>query len=293
MNEDEYVADSYEPAMMSDPTTAVGDRVADAAPVMAGMQDSVMTQSGDFAPEWYSRFDELKPFAPTLAKFRRPEALAKSYAALERMKGYPGVENEAQMESFRRSVGLPETADEYAIPRPENTPDELWNDGFTGELAQLAYQYGVPAAAMEALAQKYCGECGRMVQEHQRREQEAIAQADADLQLAWGTQYDDNMGAVGGVLERLGHKAGVDVHALAENPALRANADFAKLMLEVVGLMQESPMRTGSPSNGKEEAYRIAHDPTHPLHEAYMRTSHPQHRYANEQYDRYAFGRRI
>ena len=49
-------------------------------------------------------------------------------------------------------------------------------------------------------------------------------------------------------------------------------------------------MRVGSPVDGKNEAHRIAHDPTHPLHEAYMRTSHPRHKYANEQYDRLAFG---
>jgi hypothetical protein len=62
-------------------------------------------------------------------------------------------------------------------------------------------------------------------------------------------------------------------------------------MLEAAGLMDEAPLHTGGKPDNKQEAYRIAHDPTHPLHEAYMRTSHPQHRYANEQYDRLAFGR--
>lgn len=293
MNPEEESVDSYNSAMMSAPAYEMGESPSYTPEPAPAMHDAIMTQTGEFAPEWYSRFDELKPFAPSLSKFRRPEALAKSYAALERMKGYPGIENEPQMVSFRRSVGLPDTADEYAITRPENTPEDFWDEGFAGSISQMAYEYGVPAAAMEAIVEKYCGECGRMMKEHQRREQESILRADSDLQLDWGNQYDDNMLTIGQTLEHLGSRAGVDVRALADNPALRANTDFAKLMLEVSGLIQESPMRTGTPSNAKQEAYRIAHDPTHPLHEAYMRTSHPQHRYANEQYDRFAFGRRI
>ncbi len=293
MNYNENDADARPSAMTTAPAQGMGESDHYVSAPAMPMHDAIMTQSGEFAPEWYSRFDELKGLAPTLSKFRRPEALAKSYAALERMKGYPGVENKQQMTSFRRSVGLPETAEEYAITRPENTPDELWDEAFVNTISQMAYEYGVPAPAMEALTQKYCGEYARMMKNHQQVEQEALLQADAELQLDWGTQYDDNMAAIGGALERLGSRAGVDVRSLADNPALRTNTDFAKLMLEVAGLMQESPLRTGSSSNSKEEAYRIAHDPTHPLHEAYMRTSHPQHRYANEQYDRFAFGRRV
>ncbi|MFI3243236.1 MAG: hypothetical protein R3Y56_03165 [Akkermansia sp.] len=292
MNYNDDYADDASPATMTAPTQAMGDNPAYVAPAATSMHDAIMTQSGEFAPEWYSRFEDLKGYAPTLSKFRRPEALAKSYAALERMKGYPGVENAQQMESFRRVVGLPDSAEDYSLTRPENTPDELWNEDFVRTMSKMAYEYGIPAPAMDALTQKYCGECDRMMQEQQRLQQESLLQADADLQLDWGTQYDDNMAIIGSTLQHLGQRAGVDVQSLVETPALRANTDFAKLILEVSGLMQESPMRTGTPSNSKQEAYRIAHDPTHPLHEAYMRTSHPQHRYANEQYDRLAFGRR-
>lgn len=300
MNNEEEYAELEDSAMMTSPapTPAVEDYSRETmgntmSPPMGSMPPSIMTEKGEFAPDWYSQFDELKDHASTLAKFRRPESLAKSYAALERMKGYPGVENAKQMESFRRSVGLPESAEDYSLTRPEGASEALWNDGFAGELAQLAYEYGVPASAMDALAERYCKEGGRLMQEQQLRQQEELAMAEADLQNTWGMRFDDNMSAIGGVLERLGNQAGVDVKALAENPALRASTDFAKLMLEVVNLVQEAPMRTGTPTNGKDEAYRIAHDPTHPLHEAYMRTNHPQHRHANEQYDRFAFGRRV
>ena len=250
----------------------------------------LMDEEGAFAPEWYSRFEELQPYAATLSKFHRPEALAKSYAHLERFKGYPDPSDTKRMAAFRSVVGLPDNADEYILARPEDTPDEAWDEGMATVLAKVAYEYGVPAPAMAAITQKYVSESKRMLEACRAHEKLAIEQADTELQEEWGRAYEDNMHTVGDFLKHMGAAAGVDVEALMENPALRANADFARLMLTIAEVQQEAPMRKGTPTNTHNEAYRIAHDPTHPLHEAYMRTSHPQHRYANEQYDRAAFG---
>ena len=69
----------------------------------------LLGEDGGFAPDWYARFDELKGMEKSLSKFKTPEALAKSYAELERLRRYPGVENEEQMARFRRLAGLPES----------------------------------------------------------------------------------------------------------------------------------------------------------------------------------------
>ena len=55
---------------------------------------SLLGEDGGFVPDWYARFDELKGMEKSLSKFKTPEALAKSYAELERLRHYPGVENE-------------------------------------------------------------------------------------------------------------------------------------------------------------------------------------------------------
>lgn len=253
----------------------------------------VMDAEGAFVPDWYARFEDLQPYAATLSKFRRPEALAKSYANLERLRGYPDLKDTKRMEAFRTAVGLPMSASEYAISRPENTPDEVWDDALAASLAQVAYEYGVPAQAMTALTEKYADEGRRMLESAHLATESAIEHADAELQQEWGRAYEDNMRTIGDFLHHLGDRAGVDVEALSESPSLRANADFARLMLAAASLLQEAPLRTGAPMDSRGEAHRIAHDPSHPLHEAYMRTSHPQHKYANEQYDRLAFGRQL
>ncbi len=260
---------------------------------MPGGFNPLMAEDGAFAPGWYSRFEELQPYAATLSKFQRPEALAKSYAHLERLKGYPEPGDSERMAAFRGAVGLPATEAEYSLPRPENTPDEVWDDQMAAALAGVAYEYGVPARAMEALSERYTQEGRRMLAACHEAQQQAIERADAELQHEWGRSYEHNMDKVGSYLQELGSRIGVDVMGLMENPALRANADFARLMLAAASEVQEAPLREGTASDARLEARRIAHDPSHPLHEAYMRTNHPQHRYANEQYDRLAFGGRL
>lgn len=252
----------------------------------------LMNAEGAFEPGWFTRFEELQPHAATLSKFRRPEALAKSYAHLEKLKGYPDPEDAARMEAFRAAMGLPPTAQEFAMERPQDTPDELWDEELVQALGSVAYEYGVPPRALAALAERYTAEGRRCLERTRQAHEQAVAQADAELQQDWGPAYERNLGTVAAFLETMGRRAGVDVQQLAENPALRANPDFARLMLEAAGLMEEAPLHTGQQPDHRQEAHRIAHDPTHPLHEAYMRTSHPQHRYANEQYDRLAFGGR-
>lgn len=253
----------------------------------------VMNAEGAFTPGWFTQFEELQPYAATLSKFHRPEALAKSYANLEKLKGYPDTADAARMAAFRAAVGLPSKADEFTMERPQDTPDELWNEELVRQLSGVAYEYGVPPKALNALAERYSSEGRRFMERCRMENAEAVARADAELQQSWGRAYEDNMNTIASFLNTMGERAGVNVQELVENPVLRANPDFARLMLEAASLMDEAPLHTGQQPDRKGEAHRIAHDPSHPLHEAYMRTSHPQHRYANEQYDRLAFGRKL
>lgn len=280
--------------MNKNQTTEEG--AAPAAPTAAEPETaipSLLGEDGAFTPEWYSRFDELQPYAATLAKFRRPEALAKSYAHLEKLKGYPEANDDARMQAFRSAVGLPENADEFRIARPEDTPDEIWDEQLADSLSCVAFDYGVPPKAMEAMVARYAQEGRNFLNDYRKREEAAIEAAEADLQQEWGHEYEHNMETVAGFLHHMAENTGIDVQKLVENPALRANADFARLVLAMAQQGQEAPIRQGSAADDRREAQRIASDPSHPLHDAYMHANHPRHRFANEQYDRLAFGRNL
>lgn len=252
----------------------------------------LLAEDGSFAPEWYNRFEDLQGAARTLAKFKRPEALAKSYAALESLKGYPDPQDSARMQAFRRSMGLPENPDEFTIPRPEEAPEGTWDDALAARLTKVAYEYGVPEPALKALAGSYARECREYLQAYQIAQQEAVEQAEAELQNEWGAQYESNLNAAHNALTRLAAACGVDADELLDSPDVQKNADFIRVLNEAAKLMDEAPMHRGSVGGDpKDEARRMLYDPTHPLHEAYMKTNHPQHKYANQVYDRLAFGK--
>lgn len=249
---------------------------------------SLLGEDGGFVPDWYARFDELKGMEKSLSKFKTPEALAKSYAELERLRHYPGVENEEQMARFRRMAGLPESEEDYRLERPESTPESEWNAGLAERMARTAYRYGVPPEAMNALQET-------MVQAYEEaREQmadsrmEMETQAEQSLQQEWGANYERNMGRATAALQRLASETGVDADALLDNPGLGSNPDVIRLLYQASRLLDEAPLHhsgaaTPSPA---EEAMRMESDPSHPLYEAYMNVNHPNHRYANELYDR-------
>lgn len=70
----------------------------------------------------------------------------------------------------------------------------------------------------------------------------------------------------------------------------RNSAAGFKMMSVISDLMSEGRAKgTGAQEfrSSADEARRIESDPAHPLHEAYMDYNHPNHKYANEMYDRY------
>ena len=185
-------------------------------------------------------------------------------------------------------AGLPDSEEDYRLERPETMPEEEWNPELAERMARAAYRYGVPPEAMNALqdtmAQAY-QEAREKVQE-QQMEQET--QAEQSLQNEWGGSYERNMGRATAALQRLASETGVDADALLDNRALGSNPDVIRLLYQVSRLLDEAPLHqegAAAPSPA-EEAMRMESDPSHPLYEAYMSVNHPNHKYANELYDR-------
>ena len=249
---------------------------------------TLLGEDGGFVPDWYARFDELKGMEKSLSKFKTPEALAKSYAELERLRHYPGVENEEQMARFRRMAGLPESEEEYRLERPESIPESEWKAGLAERMARTAYRYGVPPEAMNALQETMSQAYEEAREQMMDSRMEMETQAEQSLQHEWGANYERNMGRATAALQRLASETGVDADALLDNPGLGSNPDVIRLLYQASRLLDEAPLHhSGAAEPSPEgEAIRMESDPSHPLYEAYMNVNHPNHKYANELYDR-------
>ncbi len=248
----------------------------------------LLAEDGSFMPEWYARFERLKGAEGCLSKFKTPEALAKSYTELERLRRYPGVEQEELMAQYRRMAGLPDREEDYRLERPADVPEAQWNAELADRMARTAYRYGVAPDAMNALQDTMARAWQDAVHRQKEARLEQEQQAEEALQTEWGGNYERNMNRANAALQRLSAECGVDADTLLDNPALGSNPDVIRLLYRVSSLIDEAPLHSSgayapSPS---EEARRMESDPTHPLHAAYMSVNHPNHKYANEVYDR-------
>jgi hypothetical protein len=140
--------------------------------------------------DWVANKAYADPF--TLAKTARD--LEREAATLRAGKGYPTPGADGKIDpnadkAWRALTGVPETADKYDIPLPENNPYPQ----FKGFMAEELLKAGVPAAMAPALARGYEAAVAKM--ETQLREQENTQSQEALLQLqsSWGSNYQERM----------------------------------------------------------------------------------------------------
>lgn len=224
--------------------------------------------------------DDTPPHADTPPHTPTPEAEL----------GYPTQDQAEQLSLFRKMVGLPDEAQDFSIARPESMPEDLWNATMAQDLAQLAYQYGVPAPAMQALTAAYADHA---MQAHQASEQSLLTaqqEALATLESAWGGNLDANLDDAQSTLLTLAKQAGIDATPLMQDPHIGNNAPLLHILYQASKSITEAPLKTPAPHSAapSDEARRMEKDPTHPLHLAYMNSAHPDHKYANALYDKLA-----
>lgn len=269
-------------------TVSHEEEISSGASMQSQPLSGLLGEDGSFVPEWYARFDELKGTEKSLSKFKTPEALAKSYTELERLRHYPGVDNEEQMARFRQLAGLPDSEEDYRMERSETMPEQEWNEELAGRMARTAYRYGVPPEAMNALQETMAQAYEESREQMADSRMAAEAQAEESLQQEWGANYERNMSRATAALQRLASETGVDASALLDDPGLGSNPDVIRLLFQTSRLFDEAPLHHSGAavSSPAEESMRMESDPSHPLYEAYMNVNHPNHRYANELYDR-------
>ncbi len=255
----------------------------------------ILDENGQFAPEWWNGHESLAELGKTLRKFKSPEALAKSYAELEKMKSYPEAGDEEKMSRFRQFMGLPQNPEEYKLTPPElKEGHELcWDHDLASEISQTAHKYAIPLPALQAVAEvftqaqeKHFEQERELMEERQREEQESSMDA---LRQLWGARCSHKIAAASSTLERLSREAGIAPDQLSRDPRIGSNPDFIRLLNHVGELLGDPPLKGADSSqaaSAREEALQMERDPGHPLHEAYMNYKHPNHEYANRLYDK-------
>jgi hypothetical protein len=140
--------------------------------------------------DWVANKNYETPFV--LAK--TAQQLEREAATLRAGKGYPVAGPDGKIDpnadkAWRALTGVPETADKYDIPLPENNPYPQ----FKTFMAEELHKAGVPAAMAPALARGYEAAVSKMETQLRAEEDAKSTAALKELEHAWGSNYQERM----------------------------------------------------------------------------------------------------
>lgn len=231
--------------------------------------------------------DDLKPLAPSLANTKTAEDLLRKMVHLNSLAGRKGLaplpadakpEDVAAHQAVIRAVmGVPEKPEGYGFTRPEDLPEQAWNEENAKAAMALMHKHNVsPAAAKELLALQVNATKAN-IEAQVKYEQDFYAQQDQSFRQALtksGDDYDKVMNVVNLTAQRFGMPA--------DHPILK-NAD-TRLMLQSIAKAIGEPVTVtgqGTDTGTKSEralAESIIHDKTNPEYAAYWDGQHPKNK---------------
>jgi hypothetical protein len=156
------------------------------------------TASGENSDAWYAALpdDGIRRWAQAKG-WKDPLAAVESNYNLERLIGLDRAGRTVvlpredappeEVQAFRSRLGVPESAEGYALPLPEGAPPE-----FARNAAQWMHEAGVPAKAAAQLAQRWNAHVAEsQAAADQAYQVESHAQV-AVLKSEWGSGFDAN-----------------------------------------------------------------------------------------------------
>lgn len=152
-------------------------------------------------------------------KFTSPAEVVKSYAALQSRLGRsvvkPGPDaGPEELASYRRQLGVPESAEGYQVSLPEDLPDQLRADPAGEALQRNFLQAMHEAGASNEVVQKaldwYYGNVTQSLNQQAQSAAERRAEAEASLRHEWGGDHERNLTFAQRAVQSFGDDSFVD-----------------------------------------------------------------------------------
>ena len=150
---------------------------------------------------WRDALDE--DLRASMEKFASPGDLAKSYAELQKKVGesisVPGEDaTEGQIAAFRKKLGIPEAANDYAeavkVPEVEGLEIDTGQAKATiSKFAEVAHAKNIPPAAFQDLVNTFYGQQAEQARAHEEAIANATKEAEQKLLKSWGADADANL----------------------------------------------------------------------------------------------------
>jgi uncharacterized protein YpuA (DUF1002 family) len=183
--------------------------------MIEGDEETVETPDAPEAPEKPEAGipDERQPSTPlkdwrenitnpklrnSAGKFTSLDALVESYnkmgGELKSRIRVPGEDaSEEDVAKFRKALGVPNSAEEYALTPPEGKEYDEADLAIISEFAEVALEHNVPAAAFSAFMQKLAERASGLRENVAEQIEDAREEAEEALHKEWGNDFDKNV----------------------------------------------------------------------------------------------------
>lgn len=185
--------------------------------------------------------------------------------------------------AYREARGLPESPDGYGLARPEDFPEQLWNDSDAKAFAAWAHENDMPPEIVGKVSAWYNSKVRDGYADSQRQEAEqwqALHAQEAEaLTKEFGPKLDDTLRRTAEVAEA----AGLPKDWMDPKSKAFAGVAVVKMidsLLKQIPRGEDGTRRNMGPGEGKiyDKVWaKEALKPGHPDHEAMTNPKHPRH----------------
>lgn len=234
--------------------------------------------------------DHLKPHKELFAKYENVDAMLHGFAnahsmavkkALAPLDANAPEPVRAERKQLLDTVNnVPKDPKGYGIARPEDLPEQFWNEEGAGKFAALAQKHSIsPDAVKELLGLQL---------EMTRGEISKGQQMETEYYTAEQTRYEAEVRKQGIGLDPANElaKRGASTLGIKEDSPLLKNAEFRLAMIRGAQLISEDrQVQGGDPAaanaqSPRDQARDIMGNPQNPLNKAWNDTNDPRHEMA-------------
>lgn len=226
---------------------------------------------GSFSEGWIDKLpDEVADYKSSIKNFKSVpdlvKALGNANALIGKKLGVPSEKSSPEeVAAFRRSLGVPDTIDEYKFA-PDALPEGMtWDDNNVKNYAEIAHKHNIPPSAMKALVTEHAKMEHFKMQGMQAQIEKQHVEAVNTLKKEWGGEFDKNIG----LAKQAAKIAGVNANSqgFADPEVVRGFVRLSQMMSEdkVGRSMSGSEFMTG-----QARAKDIMSNPDNSWHKRYM-----------------------
>lgn len=161
---------------------------------------SLLSSDGNFAENWQTMLsDETLHDDKTLKQFKSLEGLAKSYVHARRQLPMNKIAtptdsySDDEWNEWFKAGGRPETAQDYNIQRPQDYPEDNWNQDFANNAQEMFHKIGLSQKQADSLMAWYNSTTLSALKAQADAQAESVSQVEDALHQEWGAAYDQRI----------------------------------------------------------------------------------------------------